>query len=81
MSVQDVIRYQDPKSILIVNEKGQIRQLFVPFRVKCIEAVQNIPVNSYVYVDSVFLHRKYLLLYFINQRLIPYNHFTFQISW
>lgn len=81
MSTAEVIHYQDPKSILIVNDKGQMKQLFTPFRVKCIDPVHNIPVNSFVFVDSVFIHRKYILLYWINQQLIPYHHFTFQISW
>jgi len=81
MSSREVIMYQDPKSILVINEKGQMKQLFIPFRVKCIEAVQNIPVGSFVFVESVFLHRKYLLLYWINQTLIPYNYFTIQIIW
>jgi len=81
MSVREVVRYQDPKSILVINHQGQIRQLFVPFRVVCIETVQNIPKGSLVYVESVFLHRKYILLYWINQRLIPYSFFSIQISW
>lgn len=81
MSVKDVVKFQDPKSILIVNSEGKMRQLFVPFRVKVIEPVEGLPLNSFVFVDSVFLHRKYLLLYWINQRLIPYHHFTLNITW
>lgn len=81
MSTHEVIKFQDPKSILVVNERGTMKQLFTPFRVKCIEPYENIPLDSYVYVEQVFLHRKYLLLYWINQRLIPYHYFAFQINW
>jgi hypothetical protein len=81
MSSKEVVKYQDPKSILVVNPQGHMRHLFTPFRVKCIEPLEQIPVGAFVFVDAVFLHRKYLLLYWVNQRLVPYHHFTFEIKW
>lgn len=81
MSLKDAVLFQDPKSVLVVSDKGLLRQLFVPFRVQCVIAHERIPVDSYVFVDAVFLHRKYLLLYWINQTLIPYHHFTINIAW
>jgi len=71
----------DPRCILVVNDKGQLRQLFVVFCVRCQTALENIPVGSLVYVEGVHFHRKYILLYWINQRLYPYYHFSFHIVW
>jgi hypothetical protein len=82
MSIKDVVKYQDPKSLFIVNETGQMRQLFVPIKARCIEAVDHIPFGSWIYIDAIFLHRKFLLLYWVNNsRLLPYYHFTIKITW
>lgn len=82
MSFKETVKYQDPKSLLVITDKGQLRQLFVPIRAQCIKAVDQIPVGSWVYVDAIFLHRKFLLLYWINNsRLLPYHCFTFPIIW
>jgi len=82
MNTKDVVRFQDPKSLLIVNERGQMRQLFVPIRARCIVAVNQIPAGSWVFIDAIFLHRKFLILYWVNNsQLLPYHHFTFQITW
>lgn len=81
MSTPDIIKYQDPKSVLVVNDKGKIRQVFTPFKVQCMEAIEHIPLSSIVYVEAVFMHKQYVLLYFINQRLFPYHHFRIQVNW
>jgi hypothetical protein len=81
MSTPDVVKYHDPKSILLVNDKGQMKQVFTPFRVQCIEAVDQIPLLAIVYVDAVFMHKKHVLLYWINQRPYGYSHFRVQITW
>lgn len=81
MSSPDVIKYQDPKSILVVNERGQIRQLFCPFKVQCIEAVENIPVHALLYVEAVFVHKKYVLLYWIHQKPYAYHYFRVLVTW
>jgi hypothetical protein len=82
MSSKEVVLFQNPKSILVVTQKGQMRQLFTPFRVICIEALDQIPLDCIVFVDAVFLHREHRLLYWVNNsRLVPYHHFAFQINW
>jgi hypothetical protein len=80
MSEQATVKYQDPKSLLVVNSKGILRVLYVPFTVKCIQPVKNIPVNTTLYVEGVYLHRKYLLVYHINQSMYPYVYFRIDLS-
>jgi DNA repair protein RadC len=81
MTDVNVPKLQDPKSLLVVSSKGQMRQLFVPFRVECIHPVEHIRLNTHVFVEGVFLHRKYILIYFINQRLYPYFHFRIPLNY
>lgn len=80
MSAPEMVKY-DAKSLLVVNDKGLIRQLFTPFKVQCIEPVESIPALSFVFVDAVLMHKKYVLLYWINQKPIPYHHFRVLVTW
>jgi hypothetical protein len=79
MSASDLIQYQDWNRVLVVKGSGDIVQLFVPFRVVCIHPLNRIPINTRVYVNGVFLHPKFRLVYWINQRLYPYHYFQIQI--
>jgi hypothetical protein len=81
VSQQETVRYQDPRSVLVVSHKGLLRQVFVPIKLLCVEGVEQIPVGSYVFADAVFLHKKYRLLYWICGRLIPYHFFTIPADW
>lgn len=81
MSLVETIKYQDPRRILVVGTKGAIRELHCPFRVQCIEGLDHVPLNSWVYVDGVFLHRKHRILYHINQRFYPYHFFRIELHY
>jgi len=81
MSIPEVIKYQDPKSLLVIGEHGQLRQLFVPFKVKCVQPLEHIPANTWVYVEAVFLHPRHRLIYWINQRLYPYDQFRIEVHY
>src|SRR4051812_23745661 len=37
-----------------------------------LSAVEYIPLYTHVFVEAVYLHRKYILIYWIKQRLNPY---------
>ncbi len=78
---RNVIMRHDGKSVLVVTEKGALRTLFVPFKVRCIHPVENIPENSYVFVELVIMDNRYRLLYWINQRMIPYDRFSIRVDW
>lgn len=71
---------QSTNSILVVNPQGHMRELFCPFRVCCIKAVDNIRVNSWIWVDKVSFASNVKLLYQIHGNLYQYSHFAIQIS-
>jgi len=70
----------DPFSIMVINQKGYLRKLYCPFRVLCIEYYDNIPRNTWCFVDRVAADPKELILYKINGREISYRHFQIYIS-
>ena len=73
------MRWVDPYSILVINQQGKIRRLYCPFQVKCISAVEGIPVNTWCYVDRVSEGRREKLLYDINGRELPFHHFEIYV--
>ena len=44
-------------TLLLVNPKGHIRKLYIPFRVLYLKAVGRITKNTWVYVDEVLSKR------------------------
>ena len=51
------ISYVDYNSILIINPKGKMRQLFVPFRVQVIQDTTILKRNTWVFVEEVHASR------------------------
>jgi hypothetical protein len=72
------INYISNNSIMVVNNYGCIRQLFVPFRVQVIHATDSLVKDAYVVVEEVQQHDKYLLLYRIANKWWPY--YVFKLS-
>ena len=72
------INYVDYKSILVINAKGKIRQLFVPFRVYVVLPTEALKKGSSTYVEEVQEHKVYLLIYRIGNTWLPY--YLFQIN-
>jgi len=68
------VYYHDSQSILVVNPKGKIRKLYVPFRVLSIEN------NSWMYVTEVGSKNNDELIYFINGNPYPYSLFEIRIK-
>lgn len=75
------LMYVTDGSLLLVNPHGKLRVLYTPFRVLCIKESNGIPINTWVYVEAVFMHRLYKIGYLINGNLHPYNHFQITISY
>jgi len=73
------IDYVDPKSILVINPKGKMRQLFVPFRVQVITPTNILKVNSWVIVDEIQTHKEYKLLYKIGSNWWQYHLFRIAV--
>ena len=80
MSGVDVIKTQHPKSLFVITSKGRLHQLFLPVRVRCIEAQDRIPCGAYVYVEAAFTNPQHRLIYWITGRLYPYYYFCIEIT-
>jgi hypothetical protein len=76
---QQRVHLVDPFSIVVVGSHGGLRQLFTPFRVQCRVGVDKIPIGAWVYVDAVYVHPTFLLLFQVHQRLYPYHYFQIHI--
>ena len=72
------INYVSNNSIMVINNYGSIRQLFVPFKVQVILATSTLVKDAYVVVEEVQQHDKYLLLYRIANKWWPY--YVFKLS-
>lgn len=70
---------QNPNCILLVNSKGKLRQLFVPFKIQCVEPIGTIIINTWVYVESVVEHPDYKIMYLIYNKWYPFNCFRITI--
>ena len=57
------ILFYDSFSILLLNPNGQLRRLYTPFRVTCINHIDNIRLNAVLFVDEVFEDQDDLLLF------------------
>jgi hypothetical protein len=75
-----VIRYNG-KTLLLVNDKGALKQIYTPIKLRCIVEQERIPVGAIVFAEAVLLHPKYRLLYWVNQQAIPYHFFDIQANW
>jgi hypothetical protein len=73
------INYIDHNSILIINPKGIMKQLYVPFRVQVIQDTTILKIHTWVYVEEVMPHDQNKLLYRITTHWWPYNIFRIQI--
>ena len=73
------IDYVDHKSIMVINPKGVIRQLFVPIRVQVITPTNILQVNSWVIVEEIQSHRDYKLLYRIGNNWWQYHLFRIAV--
>jgi hypothetical protein len=74
------IKYYDHLSILIVNNSGIVKRLYVPFRVTCAVPIDKLKFGVIVYVDGVYSDREHKLVYQINGLAIPYHYFTISIN-
>ena len=73
-------QYCDNNSILLVNSKGQIRRLYCPFKVQCIDPIDNIRFGIWVYVEEVKSSSKDQLLYLIHGQEYQHRHFCISIG-
>ena len=75
----DFKSFLDPYSIVVINQKGLLRKLYCPFRVLCIEPIDDITQNTWCYVTKVDTNKKDLIIYSINGKQVPFCHFQIYI--
>jgi hypothetical protein len=73
------INYVDHNSILIINPKGTMRQLHVPFRVQVVQNTPLLKIHTWVWVEEVMPHDQSKLLYRVTSNWWPYHIFRIQI--
>lgn len=76
-----IVYYYDSFSIAVINPGGKLRRLYTPFMVKCVKSIDDIQVNSFVYVDEVFKDPDDLLLYKIGGNIYSYTNFEIKINY
>jgi hypothetical protein len=76
-----IVYYYDSFSIAVINQSGKLRRLYTPFMVKCVNSIDDIQVNSFVYVDEVFIDPDDLLLYKIGGNIYGYTNFEIKINY
>ncbi len=74
------LQYYNSNTLLLINTKGQIRKLYTPFRVLCIDAISRIPLNSWVYVEEVLTTPSDQLQYVIFGVPHLYKHFKLPVA-
>lgn len=74
------INYVTNNSIMVINNYGSIRQLFVPFKVQVKHATASLVKDAYVIVEEVQQNDKYLLLYRIANKWWPYYVFNLSVE-
>jgi hypothetical protein len=72
--------YYNSNVLLVVNQLGLIRVLYTPFRVQCIEPIDQIRLNTWVYVEEVFSSPKDELVYLIYGHSYSYKNFRVQVN-
>ncbi|WP_026896768.1 hypothetical protein [Daejeonella oryzae] len=81
MDYNEKLTFYDERTLLVVNPKGLLKQLHVPFQVKCIIPSGLIKTNTMVYVDAVAQHQKFRIMYRVLNQWIPYQHFQIMIRY
>jgi hypothetical protein len=72
-------QYCRPDCLLIINNKGRIKVLYTPFKVKVINAVGRFPLNLWLWVDEVRSNNQDQLLFIVFNEAYIYSHFQIPI--
>jgi len=69
------IYFEDPYSLMLVNQKGKMKWLYTPFRVFVKDEIGKFKTETWVYVEGVAEHREYRILFLISSFWYPYPFF------
>lgn len=67
-------QYYQSHTLLVINQHGAIRQLYIPFR------VLEVNTNIMVYVDEILTTDKDELIFMVNNQPHPYHRFKITIQ-
>ena len=70
------IKIIDNNSLMVINKKGIIRQLYVPIKVQVLYDTKILKKNSIVFVDEIQAHQQYKILYRITDNWWSYHLFS-----
>ena len=69
------LTFYETQTLTVVNSKGRLKHIPVPFQVKCVKKIGIINVNTLVYVESVTEHHQFKIMYRVLSQWIPYSNF------
>ena len=67
--------------LLVINQRGAMRQLFTPFRVKVKVARAHFKLDSWVVVEEVREHEQFIIIYRIGNHWWPFNIFQLIVAY
>jgi len=70
--IEEINKYCQSNSILIIDAKGRLRRLYCPFKVRVIKHIHYLRINDTVDVLAVKISPDLVLLYVVNQLAYPY---------
>lgn len=74
------LKIYDEKTLFVINEKGRLKVLKVPFQVRTMVPIEGIKVNTLVFVEAVAEHDKFKITYRILNQWMPYSCFKITIT-
>ena len=80
MKKVNIDSFVDDQSLIVINQNGHLRKIYCPFKVLCVEAVNNIPHQSWCYVESIQTKADTEIMYCILGRAYSYRNFHIYIN-
>ncbi len=73
------INYLNNNTLMVINPKGKIRQLFTPFNLQVLQGTNHFKENSWVVVEEIRQHPQHILLYRVINHWWPYYIFRLDV--
>ncbi len=73
--LSEILRFSTPKSLLIITCNNLLKELFCPFEVKVLKAVDNLKEGDRVWVQEIKVTTELKTVYIINDTAYYYYYF------
>jgi hypothetical protein len=80
MTEELTYKYYDPKTLLVINGRGKLKIIYTPFRAQCVQLVDSIPINAWVYVEEVHSNQHDELFFLVFGRQYLHRHFRIPVQ-